>query len=79
MIMSLFIESNPRTVDFDTLEDDMLSYIIVCGVNFKKIKEILLRNNELALIKALSKCCAWRIPEQSERLTTERAGQCCRE
>lgn len=53
--MFLFKESNPRTVDFVTLEDDMLSYLITCGVNFKKIKEILLRNNELALIKALSK------------------------
>lgn len=77
--MFLFKESNPWTVDFDTLEDDMLSYIIACGVKFKKIKEILLRNNELALIKALSKCCALRIPDQTEKLTTERAGQCCRE
>lgn len=66
--MFLFKESNPRTVDFDTIEDEMLSDIIACGVNFKKIKEILLRNNELALIKALKICCACRIPEQSERL-----------
>lgn len=51
--MFLFKESNLRTVDFDTLEDDMLSYLIACGVNFKKIKEIPLRNNELATYQSI--------------------------
>lgn len=53
--MFLFKELNLRIVDFDILEDDMLSYLIVCGVNFKKIKEIFFRNNEFVFIKVLSK------------------------
>lgn len=43
---------------FDTLEDEMLRDRIVCGVHSEKVKERLLRDNELTLIKALSICRA---------------------
>ncbi|XP_062570142.1 uncharacterized protein LOC134232211 [Saccostrea cucullata] len=47
-----------KNCKFGALEDEMLRDRIVCGVYSEKVKERLLRDNELTLQKALSMCRA---------------------